>query len=164
MEIIEDATPITAAEGEEHRFRWPKDDDPVHETPSGNRWLTITPMCSDGKYIYAMTNYREGAKDSTRKSTWVEVYELKENQYTFIRELELKDKAERPWAGRASLTEAGGYLDHGSCASSGTFFVWHSRKNIHIFNLKTGILAAKHRVHTGNHLSTFDSLSSNWYS
>jgi len=164
MEIIEDAPPITPAEGEEDRFRWPKDDEEAKSTPSGTRWLTITPMCSDGVYIYAMTNYREGAKDSARKTTWVEVYELKENQYTFVSEVELKDLAEKPWAGRGTLNDNGGYLDHGSCASNGTHFVWHSRKNVHIFNLKSGILEKKINVHSGNHLSCFDSASSNWYS
>ena len=122
-------------------------------------------MCSDGKNIYAMVMYKKDGIDSARKSIFVEVYELTENVITFVRDIRLLDnKDAENWTGDKGLTSEGGYLDHGCCASNGVQFVWHTRKNYHVFDLKTGILIKKRKIHEGFHLSCYDEVNSLWYS
>jgi len=54
---------------------------------------------------------------------------------TFIKEIKLLKDENTNWIGSKNLNSDGGYLNHGSCATNGIHFVWHSRKNYHVFNL-----------------------------
>ena len=144
MKIVEGQAPITAPEGETLKFKWNVEGDTPEETPYGKRWMQVSPMCSDGKNIYAMVMYKKDGIDSARKSIFVEVYELTENVITFVRDIRLLDnKDAENWTGSKKLTSEGGYLDHGNCASNGVQFVWHTEVDYHVFDLKTGKLIKK---------------------
>jgi len=108
--------------------------------------------------------YKEDGIDSDRKSIFVEVYELAENVITFVRDIQLLENEEaKMWTGARGLTSEGGYLDHGCCASNGVQFVWHTRKNYHVFDLKTGILIKKRAHHNPVHINCYDEVNSLWY-
>jgi hypothetical protein len=165
MTIRADQEPITPIDGQEARFKWDAETEEKEQTPYGKRWMGITPMASDGKYIYAMLNYRESGPNSDRKSTFIEIYELHDdNKIEFKSDIELKDADEKSWPGRKTLNDNGGYLDHGYLAANPSYVVWASRKNYHVFSLKTGVLLHKQSMHSGNHLTMYDSTTSKFYS
>ena len=164
MTIVPDQPKIVAAAGEKLRFKWAEDGDEPIESSFGKRHMNISPMCSDGKYIYAMVFHHEDGPDTPKKCIFIEKYLLVDNAISFISEIQLNKNNSPYKPNNAQMTDEGGYLDHGSCASNGLYFVWHSRKHIHLFDLKTGDQLKKVKVHgNSNHLSMYDHSSSNWF-
>lgn len=120
-------------------------------------------MCSDGKFIYTIVQYREDGQDSPRKAIFCEVYQLSENVITFVEDIELFEGSNVGWNPKPNHSEEGGYFDFGLLTCNGKHLVWSSSRNFHIFNLKTGERIKKKNVHSGKHLTMYDSLSSNFY-
>ena len=149
---------IKAPAGEVNRFKWTTAEDPPIENDYGKRWMHVTPMASDGQNIYAIVPYREGGEKSTRKATFCEIYELKDNEIRFKKDLELLNKDGKSWVPKPSKTDEGGYFDFGHLACNGKQLVWSSNKNYHVFSISTGEKLTKVKFHTGNHLTMYDPL------
>ena len=165
MTIDKDAPKITYGPDLATRFKFTNTTEDCEENDDGKRWMRVAPMASDGYFIYTLVLYRQGDKDSTRKSTVCEVYELKDNVISYVKEQKLFDEDDKPWIGKESSDlDHGGYLDFGSLTCNGQYLVWHARKNVHIFDLKTGKRMKKQNMHGGIHLSCYDAASSNFYS
>ena len=90
MTIVQDQPKIVAAEGEKLRFKWPEEGDEPIESSFGKRHMLVSPMCSDGKYIYAMVFHHEDGPETAKKVIFVEKYLLKDdNTISFISEIQL---------------------------------------------------------------------------
>ena len=144
MTIVADQPEIKAPEGAENRFKWTTAADPPIENNYGKRWMRVAPMASDGKYIYTIVSYHEDGEASTRKATFCEVYEFKENVIEFVKDIELLNKEGKSWCPKPALTEEGGYFDFGLLSTNGKQIIWSSPRNYHVFNLKTGEKIIKH--------------------
>ena len=91
MTINTTAAPIVAPADETLKFRFTTDENVV-ETDFGKRWMGAAPMASDGRFIYTLVLYREGDANSTKKSTYCEVYSLEKKVIKFVREIRLSDE------------------------------------------------------------------------
>ena len=103
--------------------------------------MTTAPMASDGLHIYTLVFYREGNSTSTKKATYCEVYSLEANVIKFVKEVKLLDEGNKPWVGSLRKNDQygeGGYFDSGMLAVRGSYLVWISKRNFHIFNLNSG--------------------------
>ena len=146
-------------EGEENRFKWTTaEDPPIEKEGYGKRWMRVAPMASDGKFIYTIVQYREDGESSTRKAIFCEVYELLENVIHFKEDFELFEKENTSWNPKPSFADEGGYFDFGLLTCNGKQLIWSSPRNVHIFSVKTGERLKKQNVHSGKHLSMYDSL------
>ena len=158
---------VEFADEESKRFHWTTGDNVIEHAERGKRWMRTAPMCSDGVNIYTIVEYRKDGVSSDRVATFVEVYSFEENKLKYIKDIKLMDdqENEKNWIGKESNNlDKGGYFDHGSMACNGDFLVWHSRKNVHVFDLKSGKRVFKENRHSGIHLSCFEAMSSQWYS
>ena len=90
MTIVPDQPKIVAAEGEKLRFKWAEEGDEPIESSFGKRHMGLAPMCSDGKYIYAMVWHHEDGPESAKKVIFIEKYLLKDdNTISFISDIQL---------------------------------------------------------------------------
>jgi hypothetical protein len=129
--------------------------------------MTAAPMASDGRYIYTLVQYRSDGVTSERKATYCEIYEFQENEniIKFVKEVKLTDENNQPWIGKYKReSENENYLNHGMLACNGLFLVWHSKRNVHIFELASGKRVKRFDVHGSTWLTCYDSVSSNFYS
>lgn len=59
LTLIEEEAKISPPAGEKARFKWTTaEDEPILNKSGHRRWMDIAPMCSDGRNIYVLVNYR----------------------------------------------------------------------------------------------------------
>ena len=113
--------------------------------------MTASPLCYDGKYIYAISSERNKNDPKTVLKYALEVFELKSaaNVCSFVKRLHIRnDGAESIYLpnwllhNKTYKTE-GGVLDHCSLVCNGDVLIWHWPYKTAYFNAQTGV-----RIHT----------------
>ena len=126
------------------RFCWTTDENAIKVNERGKRWMHCAPMASDGELIYTIVQWKRDGKDSERVCTMLEVYSFEKNTLQFKKEIELLDENSESWVAKKNYDHeikdySGDYFDFGSMACNGTYMVWMSKFNVHIFDIRTGV-------------------------